>query len=216
MAGKIRYSGKSRSRRKQKEIDRQYGLMAAKKILPAAFLVLYLLAMALLWWCFLNPGRWKTDTIIYTRMSVAEVNLGRTGPKDVNVLISKDGRNFELTDEERAALSGKLSYGEECEIVYSRNPIGMGPEHLERLATAEDGVLISEEASLAEIQQGRKDMGWMIGVPVAVCLIVEVLIERFGCKKKRARIAQLKAEQAKLAAREERQRAYKESKRAGA
>lgn len=215
MKGKIRYSPESRSRRKQKEIDGQYGLMMAKKILPVAFLVLWLLAMALVWWIALAPGRWKTDTITYARMSVAEVNLGRGGPEEYNVLIATDGRHFSLTDAERVALEGKLRYGEECVIIYARNPIGVGPEHLKSLTTAEDGELISAEESFEQIGQDRKNMWWLVWGAVAICLIVEVLIEIFGCRKERAKIAQLKAEQAKFAAREERQRAYKEKSRAG-
>lgn len=212
---KIRYSDKSRSRRKQKEIDGQYGRMMVKKLLPVVFLVLWLLALALVWWIALAPGRWKTDTIAYARMSVAEVRLGRGRPSDIDVLIAADGRHFAVTDEGKAALSGKLQYGEACEIVYAANPIGIGPEHLKSLATAEDGELISAESSLGQIGKDRKTMWWLVGGSVVLCLIVEVLIEVFGCKKERARIAQLKAEQAKFAAREEKQRAYKESKRAG-
>lgn len=212
---KIRYSDKSRSRRKQKEIDGQYGRMMAKKILPVVFLVLWLLALALVWWIALAPGRWKTDTIAYNRMSVAEVSLGRGKPSNIDVLIAADGRHFAVTAEEKATLSGKLQYGEECEIVYAANPIGIGPEHLKSLATAEDGELISAEPSLKQSGKDRRMMWWLVGGSVVLCLIVEMLIEVFGCKKERARIAQLRAEQAKFAAREEKQRAYKESKRAG-
>ena len=212
---KIKYSKKNRSCRKQKEIDGQYGLMMAKKILPVVFLVLWLLGLALVWWISLAPGRWKADTITYARMGVVEVSLGRGGPSNIGVLVAEDGRHFAVTDEEKASLSRKLQYGEECEIVYAANPIGIGPEQLKSLATAEDGELINVEAALQQIGKDRKSMGWLIGGSVALCLIVEVLIEVFGCRKERARIAQLRAEQAKLAAREEKQRAYKESKRAG-
>lgn len=215
MKGKIRYSPESRSRRKQKQIDGQYGLMMAKKILPVAFLVLWLLAMALVWWVALAPGRWETDTITYTRMSMIQVNLGRGGPKDVDVLIAADGRHFSLTEAERENLAGKLHSGEVCRIVYARNPIGLGPEQLKSLSTDEDGELISIQESFEQIAKDRENLWWLIGVPVLLCLIVEILIDVFGCKKERNRIAQLKAEQAKFAAREERKRAYMESKRAG-
>lgn len=215
MAGKVKYSDKSRSRRKQKEIDGQYGRIMTKKILPVVFLVLWLLGLALVWWIALAPGRWKTDTIAYARMSVAEVKLSRGRPSNMDVLIAADGRNFALTDEAKTALSGKLQYGEECEIVYAANPIGIGPEQLKSLATAEDGEILSADASLRQVDQDRKTMWWVLGGSVALCLVIEVLIEVFCCKKERAKIAQLKAEQAKFAAREERQKAYAESKRAG-
>lgn len=212
---KIKYSKKNRSCRKQKEIDGQYGLMMAKKILPVVFLVLWLLAMALVWRIALAPGRWKADTIIYARMSVVEVSLGRGGPSNIDVVVAADGRHFAVTDEEKAALSGKLQYGEDCEIVYAANPIGIGPEQLKSLATAEDGELVNVEAALQQIGKDRKAMWWLIGGPVVLCLIVEVLIDRCGCKKERARIASLKAEQAKFAAREARKQAWQERKRAG-
>lgn len=215
MRGKVRYSPQSRSLRKQREIARQYGLMMTKKILPAAFLVMWLLAIAFVWWIALAPGRWKADTIIYARMDVVEVSLGRGGPEAYNVLVAADGRHFSLTEEERAALVSKLGYGEECEIVYARNPIGLGPEHLKSLSTAEDGELISAEESLEQMGEDRKTMWWVIGGSVVLFVIVEVLIEVFGCRKERALIARLRAEQAKFAAREERQSVYKESKRAG-
>lgn len=195
------------TRRKQREIEGQHGLMAVKKILPVAFLALWLLAMALVWWIALAPGRWRTDAISYARMGVAEVNLGRGSASVNDVLIADDGRHFAVTAEGKTALTGKLQYGEACEIVYARNPIGIGPERLISLATAEDGELISAENAMAQIHEDRRAMIWLIGVPVALCVAVEVLIDRFGCRKERAKIAALKKQKAKYAARAARKQA---------
>ena len=204
------------SRRKQREIDGQYARIAVKKILPICFLGLWLVAMALVYWVAYMPSRWKTDTITFSRLSQVEVSLGRSSRSTIlDVIIAEDGRHFSLSEAELSAVTGKLSPGEPCEIVYAHNPLGLGPEVLEGLVTGEDGVLVSVEESRASVYAERQGMWWLVGIPSLACVVVEVWIEVFGCRKERAQIARLKAKQAKFTAREACRRACKENNRAG-
>lgn len=162
-----------------------------------------------------SPKDWVTETITYARTETVELNLSRSSghSKKNQALATPDGRLFALFDNQVDTVLPKLSSGETCEIVYEPNFVSH--RWIRALNTEEDGVLISLEDSIVRYEADQRTLWQLMGKILLAALVAEVLIELFWLKKERARIAAVKAQLSKLEAREERQRRYKESKRAG-
>lgn len=159
-----------------------------------------------------SPKDWVTETITYAHTEAVELNLKRYGGRN-QALATPDGRLFALFDNQAETVLSRLRPGETCEIVYEPNFVSH--QWIRALSTKEDGVLISLEDSTARYEEDQRELWQLMGKLLLIALAAEIPIELFWLKKERARISAVKAQLTKLETREERKKAYNESKRAG-
>lgn len=187
--------------------------MLLKRLLP--WLIVMAMIVPILVFTLLldkSPKEWVTETITYARTETVELHLKRYGGRN-QALATPDGRLFALFNNQAEAVLSNLRPGETCEIVYEPNFVSH--QWIRALSTEEDGVLISLEDSIARYKDDQQELWQLMGKLLLIALAAEIPIELFWLKKERARISAVKAQLARLEAREERQRVYKESKRAG-
>lgn len=187
--------------------------MLLKRLLP--WVIVIAMIVPILIFMLLNeksPKDWVSETITYAHTETVELHLNRYGSQN-QALATPEGRLFALFNNQVEAVLPKLSAGEICEIVYEPNFVSH--QWIRALSTEEDGVLISLEDSIARYKEDRRELWQLMGKLLLIALAAEIPIELFWLKKERARIAVVQAQLSKLEAREERKRAYKESKRAG-
>lgn len=205
----------NRHKRLHDKIGTQRLWMWVKRLLPWMMALAIIVPLLLMLLFDKPPDAWVTETITYARTETVELNLSRSSGHSMKnkALATPDGRLFALFDNQADAVLSRLQVGETCEIVYEPNFVSH--RWIRALRTEEDGVLIALEDSIERYEADQREIWQMIGVILLIALAAEIPIELFWLKKERARIAVVKGQLAKLEAREERQRAYKESKRAG-
>ena len=200
----------SRNRR-QNELDAQHFMIAAKLCIPVAIFVLWTLAMLFVLWSVGSVEDWKNDTVRYSHRDQVKVAWSRGGSRYYDAMVTTDGRKFVVRDAEKVL--SKLHAGEVCEIVYL--DAFFQAMYIRGLSTEEDGELVSQAEFIAVHKENQRDVLILIAGAAVAALVAMALIWLFGCRKQKIQIRRIKGEMAKLAAREERRRIYKESKRAG-
>lgn len=185
--------------------------MWVKRLVPWMIALAIIVPLLLMLLFDKPPEAWVTETITYARTETVKIRFRNV--KRNQALATPDGRLFALFDNQADAVLSRLQAGENCEIVYEPNFVSH--QWIRALCTEEDGVLIALEDSIERYEADQREIWQLIGVILLIALAAEILIELLWLKKERARIAVVKGQLAKLEAREDRQRAYKESKRAG-
>lgn len=205
--------GSHRYKKLYDKIGTQKLWMWLKRLLP--WLIVMAMIVPILIFMLLiekSPKDWVSETITYAHTETVELYLNRYGSRN-QALATPDGRLFALFDNQAETVLSRLRPGEKCEIVYEPNFVSH--QWIRALRTEEDGVLISLEDSIARYKDDQQELWELMGKLLLIALAAEIPIELLWLKKERARISAVKAQLAKLEAREERQRVYKESKRAG-